>query len=242
MPSHGTLRTRRTAGHGHVSTPRACADNALRGLRLRRADPRAERTAGAFRSVPSRSSCWLFCWTSGVVVSRDDLQRALWGGETFVDFEQGVNHAIRELRAALGDSAESPRFIQTLPRRGYRFIAPCSRSFLPRIAVASPPPRRLRKRRPVGRACLPLSPRANSALRRRRSGPLRCRRLHGFADWRRPGPYPAPALVVRPFWLLRTRLSELASRMRSRQGLVDSRPYRCVRMPQDWRGDTEESG
>ena len=60
----------------------------------------------------------------GVIVSRDDLQRALWGGETFVDFEQGVNHAVRELRAALGDIAESPRFIQTLPRRGYRFIAP----------------------------------------------------------------------------------------------------------------------
>lgn len=60
----------------------------------------------------------------GVIVSRDDLERALWGGETFVDFEQGVNHAIRELRAALGDIAESPRFIQTLPRRGYRFVAP----------------------------------------------------------------------------------------------------------------------
>jgi len=55
------------------------------------------------------------------VVSREDLQRTLWGSETFVDFEQGVNHAIRELRAALGDTAESPRFIQTLPGRGYRF-------------------------------------------------------------------------------------------------------------------------
>ena len=60
----------------------------------------------------------------GELVSRDSLQRALWDGDTFVDFEQGVNHAIRELRAALGDVAESPRFIQTLPKRGYRFIAP----------------------------------------------------------------------------------------------------------------------
>ena len=60
----------------------------------------------------------------GDLISRDVLQRALWDGNTFVDFEQGVNHAVRELRAALGDSAESPRFIQTLPRRGYRFIAP----------------------------------------------------------------------------------------------------------------------
>jgi DNA-binding winged helix-turn-helix (wHTH) protein/TolB-like protein len=63
----------------------------------------------------------------GELASRDDLQRALWDGDTFVDFEQGVNHAIRELRAALGDDAESPRFIQTLPRRGYRFIAPVER-------------------------------------------------------------------------------------------------------------------
>ena len=60
----------------------------------------------------------------GELVSRYELERALWGGDTFVDFEQGVNHAIRELRAALGDAAESPRFVQTLPRRGYRFIAP----------------------------------------------------------------------------------------------------------------------
>lgn len=60
----------------------------------------------------------------GVLVTREEIQAALWPGDTFVDFDQGVNHAIRELRAALGDVAESPRFIQTLPRRGYRFIAP----------------------------------------------------------------------------------------------------------------------
>jgi DNA-binding winged helix-turn-helix (wHTH) protein/tetratricopeptide (TPR) repeat protein len=60
----------------------------------------------------------------GEVVSRVDIQRALWSGDTFVDFEQGVNHIVRELRAALGDVADSPRFIQTLPRRGYRFLAP----------------------------------------------------------------------------------------------------------------------
>lgn len=63
----------------------------------------------------------------GELVSREDIQSALWPGDTFVDFEQGVNHAIRELRAALGDAADSPRFVQTLPRRGYRFIAPVER-------------------------------------------------------------------------------------------------------------------
>jgi DNA-binding winged helix-turn-helix (wHTH) protein/tetratricopeptide (TPR) repeat protein len=60
----------------------------------------------------------------GEVVSREELKRALWGDDTFVDFDQGLNHAIRELRAALGDAAESPRFIQTLQRRGYRLIGP----------------------------------------------------------------------------------------------------------------------
>lgn len=61
---------------------------------------------------------------AGEMVSRADIQHALWGADTFIDFEQGVNHCIKELRAALGDSAESPRYIETLPRRGYRFIAP----------------------------------------------------------------------------------------------------------------------
>ena len=63
----------------------------------------------------------------GELVSREELQRALWDGDTFVDFEQGINHAIKELRTALGDDAQSPRFIETLPRRGYRFIAPTER-------------------------------------------------------------------------------------------------------------------
>jgi DNA-binding winged helix-turn-helix (wHTH) protein len=58
----------------------------------------------------------------GEVVSRDELRRRLWSSETFVDFEQGLNAAVRRLREALRDSAESPQFIETLPRRGYRFI------------------------------------------------------------------------------------------------------------------------
>jgi serine/threonine-protein kinase len=57
------------------------------------------------------------------VVSRDELQKQLWPGDTFVDFDRGLNKAVNHLRDALGDSAESPRFIETLPKRGYRFIA-----------------------------------------------------------------------------------------------------------------------
>jgi TolB-like protein/DNA-binding winged helix-turn-helix (wHTH) protein/Flp pilus assembly protein TadD len=60
---------------------------------------------------------------SGEVVTREELRQRLWTSDTFVDFDVGVNSAIRKLREALDDSAESPRFVETLPRRGYRFIA-----------------------------------------------------------------------------------------------------------------------
>ena len=59
----------------------------------------------------------------GEVVSRDDLRRALWTSDTFVDFEVGLNSAVRKLREALDDSADNPRFVETVPRRGYRFVA-----------------------------------------------------------------------------------------------------------------------
>jgi TolB-like protein/DNA-binding winged helix-turn-helix (wHTH) protein len=60
----------------------------------------------------------------GEAVPREELQQRLWPTDTFVDFDHGVNTAINRLREALGDSAENPRFIETVPRRGYRFIAP----------------------------------------------------------------------------------------------------------------------
>jgi DNA-binding winged helix-turn-helix (wHTH) protein len=59
----------------------------------------------------------------GVVVTREELRQRLWTPDTFVDFDVGVNSAIRKLREALDDSAENPRFVETLPRRGYRFVA-----------------------------------------------------------------------------------------------------------------------
>ena len=59
----------------------------------------------------------------GELVTRDCLRARLWPA-THVDFEHGLNNAVNRLRAALGDSAHAPRFIETLPRRGYRFVAP----------------------------------------------------------------------------------------------------------------------
>jgi DNA-binding winged helix-turn-helix (wHTH) protein len=58
------------------------------------------------------------------VVGRDELRERLWPADTFVDFDHGLNTAINQVRTALGDSAANPKFIQTLPRRGYRFIGP----------------------------------------------------------------------------------------------------------------------
>jgi Tol biopolymer transport system component/DNA-binding winged helix-turn-helix (wHTH) protein len=60
----------------------------------------------------------------GELVTRDELRQRLWPADTFVDFEHGVNAAVKRLRDALGDSADNSRFIETLPRRGYRFVAP----------------------------------------------------------------------------------------------------------------------
>src|ERR1022692_3683327 len=62
----------------------------------------------------------------GEVVTREDLRNRLWPADTFVEFEDSLNHAVNKLRRVLGDSAEGPRFIETLPRFGYRFIAPTS--------------------------------------------------------------------------------------------------------------------
>ena len=58
------------------------------------------------------------------VITREAIHQELWTSDVHVDFEQGVNHTIKQLRAALGDDAEAPRYIETLTRRGYRFIAP----------------------------------------------------------------------------------------------------------------------
>src|ERR1041384_1156651 len=61
---------------------------------------------------------------AGELVTREELRQRVWPGDTFVDFEQALNTAIGKIRVALEDEADNPRFVQTLPRRGYRFIGP----------------------------------------------------------------------------------------------------------------------
>src|SRR6201996_4036985 len=72
----------------------------------------------------------------GDLLTREQISRELWPDGTFVDYEHGVNSAINRIREALGDTAGNPRFVETLARRGYRFIAPVER-----IGVAESPPR-----------------------------------------------------------------------------------------------------
>ncbi len=64
----------------------------------------------------------------GEVVTREDLRQKLWPADTFVDFDHSLNTAVNKLREALGDSASSPRYVETLARRGYRFLAPVERT------------------------------------------------------------------------------------------------------------------
>ena len=70
---------------------------------------------------------------SGEVVTRDELREKLWPADTFVDFDHSLNTAVNKVREALGDSASSPRFVETLARRGYRFLGPVDRVGVVRI-------------------------------------------------------------------------------------------------------------
>jgi DNA-binding winged helix-turn-helix (wHTH) protein/TolB-like protein len=80
---------------------------------------------------------------AGRTVTREDLCQAVWGNETHVDFDQGLNYCIAQIRTALGDSADSPCFVRTIPKRGYQFIAP----IVPVSSVEPQPPPSARLRR-----------------------------------------------------------------------------------------------
>jgi TolB-like protein/DNA-binding winged helix-turn-helix (wHTH) protein/tetratricopeptide (TPR) repeat protein len=95
----------------------------------------------------------------GELVTREELQKKLWPADTFVDFDRSLNAAVKRLRAALGDSAETPRFIETLARRGYRFIAPVDRPGDAAELPAAPPLRPSSRHRfvlPVALAAIAL--------------------------------------------------------------------------------------
>jgi DNA-binding winged helix-turn-helix (wHTH) protein/TolB-like protein len=130
----------------------------------------------------------------GEICTREDLRERLWASDTFVDFEHGLNTAIKKLRQALGDSAEAPQFVETLARRGYRFVAPVvARLPVPQIADSPVLPG------PVPVPTAPLRPaRGPSRLRRARwGGSLLLLAAAAAVVWvapqRREGASPAPA-------------------------------------------------
>src|SRR5436190_4274416 len=75
----------------------------------------------------------------GEIVSREELRERLWPANTFVEYEDSLNTAVRKLRAALSDSSESPRYIETIARQGYRFIAPVAYAETPQPASIADP-------------------------------------------------------------------------------------------------------
>src|SRR5215467_9201587 len=82
---------------------------------------------------------------AGEVVAREELRQRIWPDGTFVDFDSGLNTAVNKLREALGDSADSPRFIETVPRRGYRFLPTLDRMVTGRAATVPQPVEEIRQ-------------------------------------------------------------------------------------------------
>ena len=72
---------------------------------------------------------------AGQVITREQIQQAIWGGETFVDFEHGLNQGIKQIRTALADNADKPLYIETIPRKGYRFLAPVATQTIAALAA-----------------------------------------------------------------------------------------------------------
>jgi DNA-binding winged helix-turn-helix (wHTH) protein/tetratricopeptide (TPR) repeat protein len=91
------------------------------------------------------------------LVSREDIQRCLWQDSTFVDFEHGINFSINQIRAALGDSAAKPRYVETLPRRGYRFVGKLEAAPAPQPVEMPLPEPPVPARKNISRRALILS-------------------------------------------------------------------------------------
>jgi DNA-binding winged helix-turn-helix (wHTH) protein/TolB-like protein len=90
----------------------------------------------ALEPQPARALALLLA-RADQVVSRDELKEVVWGSDTHVDFDRGLAYCLSQIRAVLGDSGDNPRFVQTIPKRGYRFIAPVTSAGIPSSADPS---------------------------------------------------------------------------------------------------------
>jgi DNA-binding winged helix-turn-helix (wHTH) protein/TolB-like protein len=176
--------------------------------------PRSSLRFGPFVFVPASGELWhdgrrvrlqrqpsrlleLLLATPGDVVGRDEIRRALWGDDTHVDFERSLNFCVAKLRSALRDSAQESRYIETVPTRGYRFIAPVLLDALP-DAPAVP------ALAPAGAAGSPAFPSGRAAVRRRWlvaavAAALVAAVAVASWSWRSPASNDAPKVVVVPF-------------------------------------------
>lgn len=95
--------------------------------------------AVALEPQPAKALALLLA-RAGDVVSREELRDAVWGADTHVDFDRGIAYCLSQIRSALGDSGENPRFVQTIPKRGYKFIAPVTapQSEAPATTIKAP--------------------------------------------------------------------------------------------------------
>jgi DNA-binding winged helix-turn-helix (wHTH) protein len=94
---------------------------------LRALEPRKRGRALRLQQQPAQVLAMLVA-ARGEMVTREELRDRIWGRDRYVDFDRAINKAINHLRERLGDDAERPRFIETLPKRGYRFVAGVSQS------------------------------------------------------------------------------------------------------------------
>jgi TolB-like protein/DNA-binding winged helix-turn-helix (wHTH) protein/Tfp pilus assembly protein PilF len=128
-----------------MATPARSSDS-----RFRFGSFEADQAAGELRKAGSRLKLQGQPWqvllalleNAGRVVTRDELRERLWPADTFVDFDHGLNIAINKIRGVLNDTAANPCFIETVPKRGYRFIAPVERIPSPPLVEAAEPLRR----------------------------------------------------------------------------------------------------
>ncbi|HET9480452.1 MAG TPA: winged helix-turn-helix domain-containing protein [Candidatus Polarisedimenticolia bacterium] len=129
---------------------------------------------------------------AGRIVAREEIQTALWTDGTFVDFDQGINQCVRQIRAALGDPADTPRYVETIPRLGYRFVAPVSADVA--VVPAAPPAPRGQV---VGSPTTPISMPAPAAAGHGAPPPARIAADEAPAEPARP----AASLPRRAGWL-----------------------------------------
>ena len=128
--------------HGQAG---AIASESSRWTRRGRVAPERSACEAALAALPGAPDAAGAAWGD---LTREEICRELWPEGTFVDYEHGVNSAVNRLREALGDKASNPRFIETLARRGYRFLAPVERITRPRRAsLPGVTPRRARRTR-----------------------------------------------------------------------------------------------